>query len=158
VTLPERVYAARVRDNLMICGCADKKIYLFDLKNPNQPFKVMDSPLKYHTKTLAIFPDRKGFAIGSIEGRIHLNFFEETNKTFTFKCHRKQIGSNANSSEVYSVNSLDFHPKGSFASAGSDGGFHFWCKNSKTRLLKNPDKNQPISDAKFSSHWFAIGH
>lgn len=152
IPMPERVYACRVKDNLMVAACADKKLYFFDVTKPEKPWKIMDTPLKYQTKSLAIFPDKKGFAVGSIEGRVQLHFFDDPQRTFTFKCHRVQMGSNPNSSEVYAVNALDFHPKGCFSTIGSDGSYHYWCKESKTRTLKNNTMKLPISDGKFSTN------
>ena len=35
---------------------------------------------------------------------------------------------------MYSVNSIAFHKYGTFATAGSDGNFHFWDKDSRQRL------------------------
>ena len=45
-------------------------------------------------------------------------------KNFVFKCHRD--GNN-----VHSVNSIDFHPYGSFCTAGSDGTFSWWDKEAR---------------------------
>ncbi|KAG5525977.1 hypothetical protein RHGRI_032311 [Rhododendron griersonianum] len=70
------------------------------------------------------------FQVGSIEGRVGVHHLDESQqaKNFTFKCHRE-------GNEIYSVNSLDFHPvHHTFATAGSDGAFNFWDKDSKQRL------------------------
>lgn len=49
-------------------------------------------------------------------------------KNFTFKCHREN-------SDIYAVNAISFHPVyGTFATAGSDGTYTFWDKDSKQRL------------------------
>lgn len=38
-------------------------------------------------------------------------------------------------SDIYAVNSIAFNPAfGTFATAGSDGTYHFWDKDSKQRL------------------------
>lgn len=53
-------------------------------------------------------------------------------RNFTFKCHR-------NESDIYAVNSMEFNPTfGTFATAGSDGCFHFWDKDTKQRLKAMP--------------------
>lgn len=43
--------------------------------------------------------------VGSIEGRVGVHHLDDAqqSKNFTFKCHRE-------SNEIYSVNSLNFHP------------------------------------------------
>lgn len=49
-------------------------------------------------------------------------------KNFTFKCHRLDT-------EIYSVNAMAFHNTfGTFVTAGSDGTYNFWDKDSKQRL------------------------
>ena len=70
----------------------------------------------------------KGFAMGCIEGRVAVEYFNDmqnkiqaqrlganapktTLKNFVFKCHRD--GSN-----IYSVNSIDFHHYNTFCTAG----------------------------------------
>lgn len=43
--------------------------------------------------------------VGSIEGRVGVHHLDDaqTSKNFTFKCHR-------DGNDIYSVNSLNFHP------------------------------------------------
>jgi cell cycle arrest protein BUB3 len=79
-----------------------------------------ESALKYQLRSIKFFPDGKGVAIGSIEGRVSIEHLEElgltaTGSKYTFKCHRVQ-------DRVYPVNCIDFHPRyGSFATGGCDG-------------------------------------
>ncbi|ORX70485.1 WD40 repeat-like protein [Linderina pennispora] len=69
VTLNERIYAMDSLHPLMVVGTADRKVHVFDLNNPTQPFKTLDSPLKWQTRSLSCFVKKDGFAVGSIEGR-----------------------------------------------------------------------------------------
>ena len=54
----------------------------------------MESPLKYQHRCISIFRDKKstptGFALGSVEGRVAIQYVNTTNPkdNFTFKCHR----------------------------------------------------------------------
>ena len=53
------------------------------------------------------------------------------------QCHREQLPANNPNSpiDIYAVNSVAFHPQfGTFATAGSDGTYNFWDKDSKQRL------------------------
>lgn len=116
------------------------------------------SPLKYQSKSVSLFPNKAGFALGSIEGRygvivnneggglglciynrvaVHHVDDKDASANFIFKCHR--VGS-----DIFSVNAISFHPYpialsrlallltpyrfGTFATAGSDGTFNFWDK------------------------------
>jgi mRNA export factor len=52
---------------------------------------------------------------------------------------------------VYAVNVITFHPTfGTFATAGSDGTFHFWDKDTRQRLKQFQRSNSPISAGAFN--------
>jgi mRNA export factor len=133
--------------DLLIVATANRKIIVYNLKSPQQPFKTMDSPLKHQSRCVACFPDQTGFALGSIEGRVaihHINDLD-SKKNFAFKCHR-----NDSMKLIYSVNNIAFHPFGTFATSGADGTFHFWDKDSKQRLKQFPAVQTAISAAAFN--------
>eukprot|EP00270_Netrium_digitus_P010877 TRINITY_DN3405_c0_g1_i1.p1 TRINITY_DN3405_c0_g1~~TRINITY_DN3405_c0_g1_i1.p1 ORF type:complete len:361 (-),score=61.70 TRINITY_DN3405_c0_g1_i1:178-1233(-) len=146
--LPERAYAMSVRHPLMVVGTADRNLIIYNLgANPSAEYKRIPSPLKFQTRCVATFPDKQGFLIGSIEGRVAVHHVEEAQaqKNFTFKCHR-------DGNDIYSVNSINFHPvHGTFATAGSDGSYNFWDKDSKQRLKAMTRCNQPIPCSAFNN-------
>lgn len=145
--LPERCYALTVKHPLMVVGTADRNLIVFNLQSPQTEFKRIASPLKYQTRCLAAFPDQQGFLVGSIEGRVGVHHLDDSQQTknFTFKCHR-------DGNEIYSVNSLNFHPiHHTFATAGSDGAFNFWDKDSKQRLKAMSRCSQPIPCSTFNN-------
>ncbi|CAI9304291.1 protein RAE1 [Lactuca sativa] len=145
--LPDRCYGLTVRHPLMVVATADRNLIAFNLQNPQAEFKRIVSPLKYQTRCVAAFPDQQGFLVGSIEGRVGVHHLDEqqSSKNFTFKCHRE-------GNEIYSVNSLNFHPvHQTFATAGSDGAFNFWDKDSKQRLKAMSRCNQAIPCSSFNN-------
>eukprot|EP01113_Clastostelium_recurvatum_P025983 TRINITY_DN3119_c0_g1_i2.p1 TRINITY_DN3119_c0_g1~~TRINITY_DN3119_c0_g1_i2.p1 ORF type:complete len:345 (+),score=70.76 TRINITY_DN3119_c0_g1_i2:65-1099(+) len=147
VNLPERVYCMDFGYPLAVVGTAERHVLIYDLRNPQVEYKRMVSPLKYQSRVITCFPDKTGFALGSIEGRVAIHHVEDKDSTsnFAFKCHRE-------GNDIFSVNSIAFHPTyGTFATAGSDGAFNFWDKDSKQRLKPFPRANQPISAAGFNS-------
>lgn len=129
--LSERVYAMDINYPLAVVGTADRNLYVYNLTNPSQPFKSLPSQLKWQTRCVSCFPDRQGYLVGSIEGRVsvqHVDDQQAATKNFTFKCHR-------DNNDIYAVNAIAFHPVfGTFATAGSDGAYTFWDKDSKQRL------------------------
>ncbi|XP_078153786.1 protein RAE1-like isoform X1 [Carex rostrata] len=148
--LPERCYAITVNYPLMVVGTADRQLIVYNLQNPQTEFKRIQSPLKYQTRCLAAFPDQQGFLVGSIEGRVGVHHLDDSqqSKNFTFKCHREGTGG----AEIYSVNSLNFHPvHHTFATAGSDGAFNFWDKDSKQRLKAFARCPYPIPCSAFNA-------
>ncbi|KAG9151853.1 hypothetical protein Leryth_002120 [Lithospermum erythrorhizon] len=143
--LPERCYALSVKYPLMVVGTADRNMIIFNLQNLRQN----DDICSYRTRCLAAFPDQQGFLVGSIEGRVGVHHLDDSqqSKNFSFKCHRDNTNN-----EIYSVNSLNFHPQfHSFATAGSDGGFSSWDKDSKQRLKAMARCNQSIPCAAFNN-------
>ncbi|KAH7541966.1 hypothetical protein FEM48_Zijuj02G0023200 [Ziziphus jujuba var. spinosa] len=145
--LPDRCYALTVRYLLLVVGTAERSLVVFNLQNRQTEFKRITSPLKYQTRCVAAFPDQQGFLVGSIEGRVgvhHLNDSRQS-KNFTFKCHR-------DGTEIYSVNSLNFHPvHHTFATAVCDGAFNFWDKDSKQRLKAMSRCSQPVPCSTFNN-------
>jgi mRNA export factor len=146
VSLPERVYAMSCTEPLLVCATAGKQILIYNLSNPKQPFRTYDSPLKMQSRCLANFVDRAGFALGSIEGRVAIQYVDEKqqSKNFAFKCHRVD-------NNVYAVNGIAFHPCGKFATYGSDGVYTFWDKDSKQRLKQFTANPQPITSGTFNN-------
>ncbi|GLT27335.1 hypothetical protein SLA2020_023410 [Shorea laevis] len=145
--LPECCYAVAVKHPLMVVGTADRNLIVFNLQNPQTEYKRIVSPLKYQTRCVAAFPDLQGLLVGSIEGRVGVHHLDDQqqNKNFTFKCHR-------DGNEIYSVNSLNFHPvHHTFATAGSDGAFNFWDKGSKQRLKAMSRCSHPIPCSTFNN-------
>jgi mRNA export factor len=63
---------------------------VFNLGSPSVVYKSLQSPLKYQTRCISCFPDKTGYLLGSIEGRVAVHHVEDNMqaKNFTFKCHR----------------------------------------------------------------------
>lgn len=145
INLSERLFCMDIIHPLVVLGTADRKIQIYDLRNPKTPYKDMISPLKFQSRCIAAFPDKTGFALGSIEGRVAISHVSEQDKgkNFAFKCHR-------HGSDVFSVNSIAFHPYGTFATCGSDGAYRFWDKDSKQRLKLFHRADNAITASKFN--------
>lgn len=64
-----------------------------------------------HTERFPIYIFVAGYAIGSVEGRIGVEYFdpsqEAQDKKYAFKCHRQTID---DVDHVWPVNALAFHP------------------------------------------------
>jgi len=156
VTLSERIYAMDVKDETAVVACADRVIHTFDLRSPTVPIKTHQSPLRHQIRTVALFHDLKGYAIGSIEGRVHIHHYAEADakSNFAFKCHR-----DPNNQDIYAVNQIVFHPTwGTFCTVGSDGTFNFWDKEAKQRLRGFPRLQNSISSADFSYDGDVFGY
>jgi len=146
--LPERVYSMDVKYPLLVVATAERHVLIYNLQTLQQnpaPYKQGQTALKMQTRTISCFPDKTGYAVGSIEGRCSIAYIEDTSKNFAFKCHRSQ-------SEIFAVNDIDFHPSmGTFSTAGGDGTFVFWDKENKQRLKQFNSCNYPVTAGKFNA-------
>ena len=148
VALSDKCLAMDCKGPVLVAGTADKKLTVFDLRKPSVPFRApFESPLKFQTRCVSVFPNQEGFAVGSIEGRVGIQHLldKDKEKNFAFKCHREDAN-------VYSVNCIEFHHQfGTFATCGSDGTYVYWDKDSKQRLKLFAKTNNSITAATFNS-------
>ncbi|CUA77045.1 Poly(A)+ RNA export protein [Schizosaccharomyces pombe 972h-] [Rhizoctonia solani] len=152
VDLPERCFTMDVVYPLLVVGTADRQVLVYDLNNPTTVFRTITSPLKWQTRVVSCFPTGKGFGMGSIEGRVAMQYIDEkeASNNFSFRCHRKEQSVTRNT-DIYSVNDISFHPvHGTFSTAGADGVVSFWDGDSKTRLKSLDAAPAPITCTAFN--------
>ncbi|THH18128.1 hypothetical protein EW146_g2802 [Bondarzewia mesenterica] len=154
VQLPERCYTFDVVYPLLVVGTAERHIQIFNLSSsPTTPYKTMISPLKWQTRVVSCFPTSNGFTIGSVEGRVAIQYVDDKDagNNFSFKCHRRDQGPTKDQSLVYAVNDITFHPvHGTFSTCGSDGTINFWDKDARSRLKTFDPCPAPISATAFN--------
>jgi len=154
VQLLERCYTFDVSYPLMVVGTAERHVQIFNLTNPTTPYKTMISPLKWQTRVISCFPNATGFAMGSVEGRVAIQYVDEkdSQSNFSFKCHRRdQTPASKDQSLVFAVNDINFHPvHGTFSTCGADGTINFWDKDSRTRLKTFDPCPGPVPSSAFS--------
>lgn len=117
------------------------------------PAQERESSLKFLTRALACMVDGQGFATGSVEGRIAVEYFDPApeiqEKKYAFKCHRQTVDGE---DHVWPVNCIAFHPVfNTFASAGSDGTVSIWDHKSKKRLRQYPRYPAAVPSISFNS-------
>lgn len=97
-----------------------------------------ESTLRYQTRCLAVMPDGRGYALGSVEGRVAMEYFDLSPAAqaakYAFKCHRRAEGGK---DVVFPVHGIAFHPLlGTFATGGGDGVVSVWDGDNKKRLFQ----------------------
>jgi len=146
----------------LVVGTSDRAVHIIDISNKeggllNAVEETRNDIMRYQLRTIACFPDGRGFAIGSIEGRVSWEYFtsvlESPNnvlRQYAFKCHREKfesdVGQGAFSEKIWPVNIVVMHPSlhGSFATGGSEGLVMIWDGVNRKKLFKN-QKNFPTS-------------
>lgn len=119
---PDKVYTLDTCDEKLVVGTAGRKIRIWTLTNMGMP-ESRESSLKFQTRSIRCFPNRQGYVMSSIEGRVAVEYFdmnpEVQRKKYAFKCHRNKDESGVEL--VYPVNAISFHSGyNTFATGGSD--------------------------------------
>jgi len=167
IQLTERLYCSDIMFPMAVFTTADRGIVVYSLDGGPKEFKKFDSPLKYQHRCVSIFKDANGgptgFALGSIEGRVAIQYAEgkDPKDNFTFKCHRSNAVQNVQ--DIYAVNDIAFHPThNTLVTVGSDGRFSFWDKDARTKIKTSEQFNLPLTSCSFSHDGkilaYAIGY
>lgn len=163
VNLPGKAFSMDVDSvhERIVVGCAGRSNVFYDLRMGTtmmtqedyslEKVLVRDSSLKFQTRCVKFFPSGNAFGIGSIEGRVGVEYLDELGmpsvgmKKYAFKCHR--VGD-----IVYPVNVIAFHPKytTTFATGGCDGTVVLWDAQQKKKLVALPKFPTSISALAFS--------
>ena len=126
--LPAKAFTMDVSGRNVIVGCAQRKVVIFDVRKLDKPVSTLSSSLKHQTRVLRCMPNGSGYALGTVEGRIAIEYIdveEHESRAYSFKCHRDK--KTAGQEIVYPVNAIAFHPiHGTFATGGCDGHVYTW--------------------------------
>lgn len=144
--LPEKVFAMDATANHVVVAMSNRLVHIYDIRNPTSPLQIRESGLKYQTRSLKCMPDGSGYAQGSIEGRVAIEYFDPSPKIqaqkYAFKCHRVPC---SDIDLVSPVNSLSFHKKyGTLFTAGSDCHVCLWDQSAKKRLRQYSKFDQSV--------------
>ncbi|PHH92277.1 hypothetical protein CDD83_8091 [Cordyceps sp. RAO-2017] len=148
VPLPGKPHALAAGPSKVVVAMTGRMIHIYDLaamvdmfaggEKELKPWQQRESSLRFLTRAVSCMPNDAGYATSSIEGRVAVEWFEDTDESqarkFAFKCHRKPAP-DGDGDVVYPVNALAFHAvHGTFASGGGDGTVALWDAVSKRRL------------------------
>lgn len=132
------------------------------------PWQERESSLKFLTRAVSCMPNDAGYATSSIEGRVAVEWFEDSAESqarkYAFKCHRQAAPADENGAGagdiVYPVNALAFHPTyGTFTSGGGDGTVALWDAEAKRRMKQYQKFPESVAALGFSSdgRYLAVG-
>lgn len=135
---PEKVYTLSLCGERMVVGMNGRRVYVWDLRNMGYVQQRRESSLKYQTRCIKCFPNKQGYVLSSIEGRVAVEYLdpnpEVQKKKYAFKCHRIKEGG---TEKIYPVNAISFHTAyNTFATGGSDGYVNIWDGFNKKRLCQ----------------------
>ena len=89
-----QVYSMSVAGENLAVATAGRKVFIWDLRNMSCPQQKRESSLKYQTRCVRSFPNKTGFVLSSIEGRVAVEYLDPSpevqKKKYAFKCHRNK--------------------------------------------------------------------
>lgn len=150
---PDKVYTMAVCGDKLIIGTAGRRVLVWDLRNMGYVQQRRESSLKYQTRCIRSFPNKTGYVLSSIEGRVAVEYLdpspEAQKKKYAFKCHR--LKEDPNVEKIYPVNAIAFHNAyNTFATGGSDGYVNIWDPFNKKRLCQFHRYPTSIASLNFS--------
>ncbi|KAF4126544.1 cell cycle arrest protein BUB3 [Geosmithia morbida] len=173
VALPGKPHALASSPTKVVVAMTGRVINIYDMDTIRnlfskggtdlKPWQQRESSLRYLTRAVACMPTDAGYATSSIEGRVAVEWFEDTAESqarkYAFKCHR-QAAPDGDGDIVYPVNALVFHPvHGTFASGGGDGTVALWDAEAKRRLKQYQKFPNSVAALAFSGDgkYLAVG-
>ncbi|KAK3390984.1 WD40-repeat-containing domain protein [Podospora didyma] len=181
IKLPGKPHAMSTSPSKVVVAMTARLVHIYDLPTiaaalakfdgtnaaeiDIQPWQQRESSLKFLTRAVSCMPNDAGYATSSIEGRVAVEWFEDTAESqarkYAFKCHRQAAPEEEGSIDiVYPVHALAFHPVyGTFASGGGDGTVALWDAEAKRRMRQYQKFPESVAALSFSSDgkYLAIG-
>lgn len=176
IPLPGKPHALAASPTKLVVAMTARLVHIYDLPTlasalsspnpqPPQPWQQRESSLKFLTRAVACMPNDAGYATSSIEGRVAVEWFEDSAESqarkYAFKCHRQAAPEEEGGGDVvYPVNALAFHPVyGTFASGGGDGTVALWDAEAKRRMRQYQKFPEAVAALGFSGdgRYLAIG-
>ncbi|KZV32342.1 hypothetical protein F511_22599 [Dorcoceras hygrometricum] len=115
-------------------------VHKYDLRYFNLSLQVKELSRDLNVKCVRSNADLEGFAVGSIDGRVDLEYLSKSNSQhegYTFRCHPKD---KKGSRHHVSVNDIAFNPAiyGAFTTGDGKGHAIIWDVLSKKLLMEFP--------------------
>ncbi|KAL2120868.1 hypothetical protein VTJ04DRAFT_4895 [Mycothermus thermophilus] len=167
IPLPGKPHALAASPSKLVVAMTARLVHIYDLpalassvssqsQQPPQPWQQRESSLKFLTRAVACMPNDAGYATSSIEGRVAVEWFDDSAESqarkYAFKCHRQPAPEDEGGGDiVYPVNALVFHPvHGTFASGGGDGTVALWDAEAKRRMRQYQRFPESVAALAFS--------
>ena len=81
-TMSDKIACMDVKFPLCAVATQDKKVTIYNLEQPQNPFKNFETQLKLQTRCISCFTDKAGYTVGSIEGRVRVEYINNTGSRY----------------------------------------------------------------------------
>ncbi|KAJ7943400.1 Mitotic checkpoint protein bub3 [Quillaja saponaria] len=115
-------------------------VHVYDLRNLDKPVQSEQPHRDIQIRCVSSIPYSKGFAVGSVDGRVALEISYSSNSNdigYTFRCHPRSVNGRYH---FVPVNEIVFNPLvcGVFVTGDNKGHVTTWDARSRKRLLELP--------------------
>ncbi|WOL15444.1 mitotic checkpoint protein BUB3.3 isoform X2 [Canna indica] len=123
--------------HLYLLAAVGKMINIYDLRNLRGPVQIKESPVKYQIRCVRSFSNDEGYAIGSVDGCVAIEYLDPSKSHemgCVFRCHPK---SRSGRYHLVKINDIGFHPCSTTFVTGDDEGYAIlWDLQSKKKLFE----------------------
>ncbi|KAL8137758.1 hypothetical protein V2J09_003759 [Rumex salicifolius] len=144
-------------ESISLYGChlfvaSGNSVNTYDLRMSDVPVEVKTSSLGVQIRCISSTPHIKGFAVGSVDGRVALEFPYSSNtekKGYAFRCLPKL--KNGKNHHV-AVNNITFNPviHGAFVTGDYEGHVIGWDAQSRKRLFELPKYPNSVASLSYN--------
>ncbi|XP_034692207.1 mitotic checkpoint protein BUB3.3 isoform X1 [Vitis riparia] len=136
--------------NLLVSAGASVNTY--DLRMLERPAQAEQLLMGVQIKCLRSIPNSKGFAVGSIDGRVTLQIPDPSNSNgtgYSFRCHPK---SKKGRDHLVAVNDIVFNPIicSAFVTCDDEGYVCSWDAQSRRRLFELPKNPNSVVSSSYN--------
>ncbi|KAK7368179.1 hypothetical protein VNO80_10203 [Phaseolus coccineus] len=145
-----------VVDSMSVCGfnlvvSIGASVHVYDLRNFVKPVQSKEAFNGTHIRCVSSVPNAKGFAVGSVDGRVSLQISYPSSSEdieYRFRCHPKSKDRHY----LVSVNDIAFSPLvcGAFVTGDNEGYVIMWDAGSKRRLVELPRFSNSIASLSYN--------
>lgn len=126
-------------------------VHVYDLRNFDKPVQSKEAFNGTHIRCVRSVPNAKGFAVGSVDGRVSLQIsypLSSEDIEYTFRCFPKSKDRHY----LVSANDIAFSPlvSGVFVTGDNEGYVIMWDAGSKRRLVELPRFSNSIASLSYN--------
>lgn len=135
--LADELFCMDAKQHLLLVGTADREVSTWDIRKLDRSMHGHTAKNSLQVRSIALMNDLSGYVHGSVNGRCHVVYYDDPEKTYGFRAHvTDSYGSGGE--ELHAVNTLQYHPihTNLLTSGGSNGCITHW----DTKLQRNVER------------------
>ncbi|CDH16232.1 related to Cell cycle arrest protein BUB3 [Zygosaccharomyces bailii ISA1307] len=140
--LNDKILSMDSNNERLVVATARNKVFWWSLPfGKDSSFgNEVESGLKFQTRRIKLTPQGDGYVSSSLDGRVAVQYFQDEQRKFAFRCHRMNL---ADTNFVFPVNGLAFLPNSTVLyTGGADGCVLCWNLATRKKVDQLPKFNE----------------